>query len=735
MARRISRSSGSSNRSYRSTSSSSSRSSSSRSGSTSKPASTSKSGSSSKSTSSSKSVSSSKGTSSSKSKVSSTPKSNQSKNMSKGTNNVVAKKTENVKSKQVRKPDVDKYVKSDSTVQTGSSKTENKAVNTQPTNRVYDRVTIGDRVTKTVSDKTTVNTESTNTVSDKTIVNTKPANSVYDRATIRAKQATDVLNKVIVDSKKNYNNSLLKNGSYVQTGRKIIQTGKGGYAYAPVVNNKTASAQPNQHYNLKSRNLNKDRFVQKNRAVTKLENKPKHYKNYDIKYKKGKNANVNFKDSDKKLKGSNNPKNADKKVLYDKEFREKCDPKAIIEKAFRTLIDKNYQNYLKSGKASEIDKTIDQILRGDYTENATIAGTVGQILTGIAGIDLPADIRDLTHGVTHWENKPQHVGKVGLTALGLLPMVGVVKYVDEVPGLAKSGGKLVKKGLESLSGLKLNKKAPKLATEIGEIAAKNADELIKGTVKNTDELIKDIIKNADELKNAAKKSIKNTKKGNKIQDSAKDIEKVADKVKDIVNDTGKVKNTGKAADNAKDITEGKIKDTKKVSEGGKLSEDLSNTKKTGKASKRQLHPEWYDSNGNYTGGRSKEELEALAKDPSHYKATRDIDINKGIHEREVGLALEEQGLLKGPITRDLSGKAEFIDANGQKWDVKSFNSNYPPSKGGYTLNDSMKKINKSLAENENVILDTTYLKKEHEEELIGELKNKHLMDKIIIYID
>ena len=65
--------------------------------------------------------------------------------------------------------------------------------------------------------------------------------------------------------------------------------------------------------------------------------------------------------------------------------------------------------------------------------------------------------------------------------------------------------------------------------------------------------------------------------------------------------------------------------------------------------------------------------------------------------------------------------------------VKSFNSNFKPSKGGYTLNNSMKSILKSLSENENIILDTTNLNVVNKVELLRELINKGLMDKIIVW--
>nr|WP_294495338.1 hypothetical protein [uncultured Anaerosporobacter sp.] len=141
----------------------------------------------------------------------------------------------------------------------------------------------------------------------------------------------------------------------------------------------------------------------------------------------------------------------------------------------------------------------------------------------------------------------------------------------------------------------------------------------------------------------------------------------------------------------------------------------------------------YDSNGNYTGGRNQAELDTLARDPAHAGSTRQYDIDQGILEQKIGLSLEESGKVPGPLTRDPSGAAEFFDSTGQAWDVKSFNSNYKPSKGGYTLQKSMDSILDSLGKNENVMLDTSNLSLAHKTELLNELSKQGLMDKVILW--
>jgi hypothetical protein len=100
-----------------------------------------------------------------------------------------------------------------------------------------------------------------------------------------------------------------------------------------------------------------------------------------------------------------------------------------------------------------------------------------------------------------------------------------------------------------------------------------------------------------------------------------------------------------------------------------------------------------------------ERFAALASDPSHGGAIS----GKTEQEARVGLDLEKSGQLPSPIRRDPTGASEFVDGEGTSWDVKAFNSRFPPGKGGYELGDSLTKIAKELRTGDNVILDTSNL--------------------------
>ncbi|WP_297429687.1 hypothetical protein [Clostridium sp.] len=176
------------------------------------------------------------------------------------------------------------------------------------------------------------------------------------------------------------------------------------------------------------------------------------------------------------------------------------------------------------------------------------------------------------------------------------------------------------------------------------------------------------------------------------------------------------------------------------SSGGNESNDGgSNTKKIKRGAvtdeeKEAILNDWSNnlSENSYTGGRSNEEIQSLADDPAHKGANRIIDIQKGMHEAEVGLDLERTGKLKD-IVRDPTGKAEFFEdgGSGQKWDVKSFNSNFSPKKGGSTLDSAMDEIYGSLEEGEYVIVDVSQMSQEHISLLFEELEKQGLMNKII----
>ncbi|MEV0110739.1 hypothetical protein AB0H42_31015 [Nocardia sp. NPDC050799] len=124
-------------------------------------------------------------------------------------------------------------------------------------------------------------------------------------------------------------------------------------------------------------------------------------------------------------------------------------------------------------------------------------------------------------------------------------------------------------------------------------------------------------------------------------------------------------------------------------------------------------------------------LDELAKDPA-----KNGKINpQSQREAEIGLAAEHDGQLAGPITRAQPGpngedQGEFVDSNGQRWDVKSspdHQPSYRPDAGKEIPNPQtddkfVKMIEKDLATGENVLIDPdgmTPARKIHLEQLVS----------------
>ena len=79
------------------------------------------------------------------------------------------------------------------------------------------------------------------------------------------------------------------------------------------------------------------------------------------------------------------------------------------------------------------------IILGDYSDEVTGLGLAGSIFLSVLGVDLPADIRDLTacFTVNFDPSDPMWWMNLGSCAVSFLPLVGGLKYVDEGAELLK----------------------------------------------------------------------------------------------------------------------------------------------------------------------------------------------------------------------------------------------------------------------------------------------------------
>ena len=87
---------------------------------------------------------------------------------------------------------------------------------------------------------------------------------------------------------------------------------------------------------------------------------------------------------------------------------------------------------------------------GNFTDEVTLLGVAGQITLGILDLDLPCDIRDIIADVKNLAETDRVrwnlIGMLAFDLIGLIPVIGALKYSDETAESVASGEKILKEG-------------------------------------------------------------------------------------------------------------------------------------------------------------------------------------------------------------------------------------------------------------------------------------------------
>ena len=116
-----------------------------------------------------------------------------------------------------------------------------------------------------------------------------------------------------------------------------------------------------------------------------------------------------------------------------------------------------------------IYQSLNQVVFGNYTNNVTALGTVIQIGLGFSGFDFIADVRDINYNLQHWKWSWSHSFDTGTSVVALVPIVGTIKYADEVALLIDVHG---------------NSRKSQKAQHVYEIRNKKTGEVIKTGVSS-----------------------------------------------------------------------------------------------------------------------------------------------------------------------------------------------------------------------------------------------------------
>lgn len=116
-----------------------------------------------------------------------------------------------------------------------------------------------------------------------------------------------------------------------------------------------------------------------------------------------------------------------------------------------------------------IKKSGKKLLFGDYnSDDNTALAMSGEIAASVAGVDAPLDIRDLSYDISHWGKGDYFLVKLGVDAIGVIPVVGALKHIKHADDF-KLAAKRVSGFFNSI-------------TETG----KEFEKIISNTVKVTD---------------------------------------------------------------------------------------------------------------------------------------------------------------------------------------------------------------------------------------------------------
>ena len=100
-----------------------------------------------------------------------------------------------------------------------------------------------------------------------------------------------------------------------------------------------------------------------------------------------------------------------------------------------------------------LDKAEDYLIRsaecvvlGNFTDEVTVLGVGVQIVLGIFDLDLPCDIRDIIADVRNLAKaddiKWDMIAMLALDLIGVIPVIGALKYSDEIGTLFKNADKV-----------------------------------------------------------------------------------------------------------------------------------------------------------------------------------------------------------------------------------------------------------------------------------------------------
>ncbi len=423
------------------------------------------------------------------------------------------------------------------------------------------------------------------------------------------------------------------------------------------------------------------------------------------------------------------------KATYDGVVTLVTDPEKVLEVASDAILNFMEQPWENTKElAGNIrDSVVDAVWRSTPQEISEDAGEIlGDVLTAVA---TGGGGKAAAGGAKMAGNKLLSLGKTG-----------VKEFVEGLGDLGKIGAKNAvyvgaTTGMENASKNAFRNRLMMMASETGD-KAKKVTGIAEGAVSKVDDATKMAGKTGSVANNVTSTTgelIENAVIGTPIVEGSKKAGKIVkDEVVDNAENKIERKITQETVENKVVRGEsGKGKGDGVGTSGAVNQTEVKNIKNTLDSNIDMKNENLYNTIGEYTGGRTEEELKLLEYDPAKKAITEGSK-----NEAKIGLDLEERGIISR-LERSSDPKAEFIDiSNGKKYDVKSFESNpigangipiTSPRKGAFKVENDMKNIIKEFEKNGNdiVIIDKSKLTLEHINQLKEAINKAEIANKII----
>ena len=207
-----------------------------------------------------------------------------------------------------------------------------------------------------------------------------------------------------------------------------------------------------------------------------------------------------------------------------------------------------------------------KIVLGDFAEDEeeTLLSLGGNIAASVTGVDTPLDVRDLAYDISHWGEGDYFAARFALDVVGVIPIIGSVKYIKHIDtavdalkvfdkigdsadtvhdvvnaaDAAHDAANVADSAHDAINVADMAHDAANAADSAHDIsnAAESADDIRKQIKQINNDVIEDVTKKADSIPDLADDFSDVTKKVDKaedIADTAKDAAKKGGRRNDI----------------------------------------------------------------------------------------------------------------------------------------------------------------------------------------------------------